>query len=130
LKIKARDSREGPFTADEAAAELGVTNTTIYRWLRDGLLPGRQIAPGAPWSIVLTEEIRNKLTHGDAPAGWVSLSEAAKHLDLPKQQVAYLVKRGKLDAVRVTVAGRKVWRIDVLSTTCGPQKKLFDQMST
>ena len=36
-----RDPREGPFTADEAAVELGVTTSTVHRWLRDGLLPGK-----------------------------------------------------------------------------------------
>jgi hypothetical protein len=35
------DPKEGPFTADQAAAELDVTTSTIHRWLRDGVLPGR-----------------------------------------------------------------------------------------
>ncbi len=126
----AQDPREGPFSADEAAAQLDVCSSTIHRWLRTGLLPGKQIAPSAPWRIVLTEELRTKLKHGDAPEGWVGLSEAAKQLGLPTPQVAYLVKTGKLEAVRVVVAGRSCWRIDVNSATCGRQAKLFDQMNT
>lgn len=127
---RARDPRQGPFNADEAASELGVTPGTIHRWLRDGILPGRQAAPAAPWQIILTEELRHKLKNGDAPAGFVGLTEAAQRLGLAKPHVAYLVKHGKLPAVRVTVAGRANWRIDVSSATCGTQPPLFDQINT
>jgi len=129
-KRPALDPREGPFTADEAAAELDVSCSTIHRWLRNGVLPGKQAAPCAPWRIVLTEELRKKLKSGGAPDGWVGLAEAAKQLGLSKPSVAHSVQAGKLDAVRVTVGGRQCWRIDVSSATCGRQEKLFDQMST
>lgn len=122
---RARDPKEGPFTADEAAAELGVCSSTIHSWLREGILPGRQLATGAPWCIVLTDELRRKLTGGEAPPGWVGLTDAAKWLGLPKQQVAYMVKRGKLDAVRVKVGARRCWRIDVNAASCGKQPGLF-----
>jgi DNA invertase Pin-like site-specific DNA recombinase len=122
---RARDPREGPFTADQAAAELGVSSSTILQWLREGILPGNQLAPGAPWQIVLTEELRNKLTAGQTPEGWVGLTEAARRLGLPKQRVAYLVKRGKLKAVRVRVGTRQYWKIDIESATCGKQKEMF-----
>jgi len=122
---KARDPKEGPFTADEAAAQLGVSSSTIAQWLRSGILPGRQLAPGAPWQIVLTDALRQKLTAGQAPAGWVGLTEAAKRLGLSKQQVAYLVKRDKLRAVRVRVGTRQYWKIDVESATCGKQTQLI-----
>src|SRR5206468_12517006 len=72
-KKQPRNPNEGPFTADEAAAELSVTESTIHRWLREGVLAGEQMTPGAPWRIVLTDEVRRKLAGGDAPEGWVSL---------------------------------------------------------
>lgn len=122
---RARDPKEGPFTADQAAAELGVSSKTIQRWLREGILPGRQIAAGAPWRIVLTSELREKLTGGETPPGFVGLTEAAKQLGMSKQQVAYLVKRGKLPAVRVKAGSRHYWKIDVKSATCGTQRKFF-----
>jgi transposase len=94
------DPKEGPFTADQAAAELDVTTSTIHRWLRDGVLPGRQVAPGAPWQIRLTDQLRHKLKAGTAPTGWLGLADAAKRLGLSKARVADLVKAGKLKAVR------------------------------
>jgi excisionase family DNA binding protein len=127
-KPEPRDEREGPFTLDDAARELGVTTATVQRWLREGLLPGRQSVPGAPWRITLSEEVRRRLSGGDAPAGWVGLSEAARRLGLGKSHVAYLVKQGKLKAVRTRVGSRHCWRIDVSSASCGRQADLLDQM--
>jgi hypothetical protein len=127
-----RDPREGPFTADEAAAELRVCMSTVHRWLRDGLLAGSQATPGAPWRIVLNEEVRRRLAGGDAPDGWVGLAEASRRLGLSKQRVAYLVKAGKLRAMRTKVGNRPCWKIDVSSADteeCAPQPGLFDQMN-
>jgi hypothetical protein len=33
----------------QAAHELGLTASTIHRWLNDGA--GEQLTPGAPWQI-------------------------------------------------------------------------------
>ncbi|MCP5064948.1 MAG: recombinase family protein [bacterium] len=126
---QARDPREGPFTADEAAVELGVTNSTVHRWLREGLLPGRQATPGAPWRIVLTEDLRRRLGGGDAPEGWVGLGAAAKRLGLTKSHVAYLVKSGKLPAVRTRVGKREGWKIDVSSVEGTIQREMFDPVT-
>ncbi|MDI7268534.1 MAG: recombinase family protein [Myxococcota bacterium] len=127
---KPRDERDGPFTADEAALQLGVSMHTVHRWLRQGVLAGEQAAPAAPWRILLTEEVRLRLKAGDAPADWVGLSEAARRLGLSKPLVAHMVKTGKLPAVRTVVGKRPCWRIDVSSATCGRQTDIFDQVST
>jgi excisionase family DNA binding protein len=126
-KPQARDEREGPFTLDQAARELDVAVGTVQTWLHEGLLVGQQTVPGAPWRIVLTDEVRRRLAGGDAPAGWVGLSEAARRLGLGKSTVAYLVKRGQLKAMRTKVGKRECWRIDVSSATCGRQSELFDK---
>ncbi|PYS00452.1 MAG: hypothetical protein DMG16_15420 [Acidobacteria bacterium] len=99
-----RDPKEGPFTADEAGVELGVTMTTIHRWLREGILAGEQMAPGAPWRIPLTDEVRRKLSGGDAPEGWVSLTEAARRRGLSESHVVYLIKTKRIEAKQVCVA--------------------------
>lgn len=129
-KRKARDEREGPFTADEAARELGVTPSTIHHWLRQGILAGDQLAPGAPWRITLTTEVRRRLASGTAPSHWVGLAEAAQRLGIGKSLAAYWVKQGKLEAVRTTVGKRQCWRINVPAATCARQGGLFDQTST
>ncbi|MBN1460949.1 MAG: recombinase family protein [Armatimonadetes bacterium] len=129
-KKQVKDPREGPFTADEAAVELGVCLSTVFRWLREGVLAGEQATPGAPWRIVLTDEVRRRLMGGEVPEGWVGLTEASRRLGLTKSHVSYLVKTGKLNAVRVTVGKRSCWRIDLSSTSYDEQPGLFDQMAT
>jgi excisionase family DNA binding protein len=123
-----RDEREGPFTADEAARELGVSMHTVHRWLREGLLAGEQATPRAPWRIRLTDDVRRRIGGGSAPEGWVGLKEAAQRLGTSKSMVAYWVKEGKLNAVRTTVGKRDCWRIDVSSADCARQPALFDSM--
>lgn len=124
-----KDPREGPFNAEEAARELGVMMSTVHRWLREGVLAGEQLTPGAPWRIVLTDAVRERLNGGEAPQGWVGLAEAARRLGVSKSLVAYWVKSGKLAAMRVTVGKRHCWRIDVDSATCGKQTDLIDQIT-
>ena len=122
-----QDPRTGPFTADEAAEQLGVTSTTVHRWLDRGILVGRQATPGAPWRIHLTEDLRRRLKSGEAPAGWVGVAEAARRLGTSTSHVSYMVKRGKLPAMRTTVGKRRCWRIDLSSATCGRQRDLLDE---
>jgi len=38
-------------TLQETAAELHVSGTVIKRLLKEGILPARQVVPGAPWVI-------------------------------------------------------------------------------
>lgn len=124
---QAKDPKEGPFTADEAAAELGVGMGTIHRWLREGVVAGKQTTPGAPWRIVLTDEVRRKLSGGDAPEGWVGVGEAARRLGLSKSHVVYLIKTGRLEAMRVAFHTRRCWRINLDLATCGRQAEMFNE---
>ena len=110
------------FTVDQAAEELGVTATTIYRWLRAGLLPGEQTTPHAPWRIRLTPEVRSRFVP-DVPDGYLPLDEAAKRLGCARQTVLHKVQRGELHAVQVTSGRRKGLRIQVETVASG----LFDQ---
>lgn len=110
------------FTIDQAASELGVAATTIYRWLRAGLLPGEQTTPHAPWRIRLTDEIRASFVP-DVPAGYLPLDQAAKTLGVARQTVLHKVQRGELAAVQVTTGRRKGLRIQVSGNGAG----LFDQ---
>jgi len=99
-------------TVPQAAQILGVDKTTIYRWLRDGFLPGEQLTPGAPWQIRITHALRGKI-RPDVPDGWLPLDQAAKVLGVARQTVLHKVQRGELTAVHVTSGRRKGLRIQV-----------------
>ena len=99
-------------TIDQAAVELDVSTFTIRRWLRDGLLPGEQTTPGAPWRIPLTDEVRRRFVP-EVPEGFVALAEAAQLLGCARQTVLQKVQRGELRAIQVTKGRRKGLRIQV-----------------
>lgn len=99
-------------TIDQAAKELEVSTATVRRWLRDGLLPGEQTTPGAPWRIRLTDEVRRRFVP-EVPEGFVPLAEAARALGCARQTVLQKVQRGELRAVQVTKGRRKGLRIEV-----------------
>ena len=107
-------------SVQQAAAELGITASTLYRWLNDGFVPGEQITPGAPWRIRLTESIRD-LVADDAPAGWVPVQVATASLGVSRQTVLQRVKRGDLRAVHIRAGRRKGLRIELPA----PQDGLF-----
>jgi excisionase family DNA binding protein len=109
-------------TIEQAARKLGVNHTTIYRWLRAGLLPGEQTTVHAPWRIRLTDEVRSRFVP-DVPDGYLPLAEAAQRLGVARQTVLHKVQRGELDAVQVTSGRRKGLRIKVSDADAG----LFDQ---
>ena len=109
-------------TVEAAARELGVAQTTIYRWLKTGLLPGEQTTPHAPWRIRLTDDIRRRFV-ADVPDGYLPLEQAAKRLGIARQTVLHKVQRGELHAIQVTNGRRNGLRIRVSDETAG----LFDQ---
>jgi len=96
-----------------AADILQVASSTIHRWLADGIIPGEQVTPGAPWQIRITDELRARFVE-EAPAGYVAMLEATLLLGVSRQTVLQRVKRGELDAVHVVRGRRKGIRIKVV----------------
>jgi DNA invertase Pin-like site-specific DNA recombinase len=96
----------------QAATKLGITASTLYRWLNDGFVPGEQITPGAPWRIRLTDSIRTLVTD-DAPAGWVPVRAATVALGVSRQTVLQRVNHGELRAVHIRAGRRKGLRIEL-----------------
>ena len=105
-------------TIQTAAAQLGVSTFSIRRWLRDGLLPGEQTTPNAPWRIRLSDEIRARFVP-DVPDGFVPLAEAAKRLGVARQTVLHQVQRGERRAIEVTQGRRSGLRIEVPDADLG-----------
>jgi DNA invertase Pin-like site-specific DNA recombinase len=118
----APDPDSGLLTVAQAASELDVAPTTIYRWLRAGMLPAEQTTPHAPWRIRLTDEVRSRFVP-DVPEDFLALDQAAKRLGCARQTVLHKVQRGELHAVQVVSGQRKGLRIQVEASAIG----LFDQ---
>jgi predicted DNA-binding transcriptional regulator AlpA len=116
--IPARQGGDSPLEDGEvmgvyqAAADPGITASTLYRWLNDGFVPGEQITPGAPWRIRLTDSVRALITD-DAPDGWVPVRAATTALGVSRQTVLQRVKRGELRAVHIRAGRRKGLRIEL-----------------
>ena len=102
----------GRFTVEQAARELGVSNSALRRWLNEGLLVGEQVAPGAPWQIAIDDEVRSRF-RPEVPDGWLPLDKAAVALGISRQTVLHWVKAGRLEAVQVTNGKRRGLRIRV-----------------
>jgi DNA invertase Pin-like site-specific DNA recombinase len=47
---------DGSYSVQGAAAALGITPQTVFKWLRKGRLTGRQRTKGQPWQITLPDE--------------------------------------------------------------------------
>jgi biotin operon repressor len=119
------DGRGEVVTIAQAAAQLQVSAATIRRWLADGLLPGEQTTPHAPWRIRLTDQVRRRFVP-EVPDGFVPLAEAASLLGCARQTVLHKVQRGELEAIQITQGRRKGLRIQVTASAAG----LFAQPAT
>ncbi|HEY6747666.1 MAG TPA: recombinase family protein [Mycobacteriales bacterium] len=105
----------------EAAAQLGVSKYTVYRWLREGFIIGQQLTPAAPWQVRVDQGLRDRI-RPDVPDGWLPLDQAAHALGLARQTVLHKVQRGELTAVLVNQGRRQGLRIQAKHQTDG----LFD----
>lgn len=124
FESKATDDEGELMTIKKAATALGVAPSTIHRLLNDGIIPGEQLTPGAPWRIRLTDDLLARF-NDDAGEGFVPMIEAMRALGVSRQTVLQRVKRGELEAVHVTRGKQKGLRIKVITR----QSELFDPSS-
>jgi hypothetical protein len=124
FESKATDDEGELMTIKKAATALGVAPSTIHRLLNDGIIPGEQLTPGAPWRIRLTDDLLARF-NDDAGEGFVPMIEAMRALRVSRQTVLQRVKRGELEAVHVTRGKQKGLRIKVITR----QSELFDPTS-
>jgi DNA invertase Pin-like site-specific DNA recombinase len=101
-----------------AASLLGVSRSTVYRWLADGFISGEQLTPEGPWHVKVTDELRGRIVP-EVPPGWLVLDEAAEALRVARQTVLHKVQRGELEAVYVNRGKRKGLRINVETADVG-----------
>jgi len=111
-----------PVNIRQAAEILDLSPSTLHRWLNEGIIPGEQLTPGAPWRIRITDELRSRIVE-DAPEGYVTVFQAMKILGVSRQTVWQRVKSGKLEAVHVRQGKRKGLRIKAIDQ----QPALFER---
>jgi len=111
-------------TIKKAADILEVAPSTIHRWLKDGIIAGEQITPGAPWQIRISDEVKAKFVE-QAPKGYVTMQEATQKLGVSRQTVLHRVKRGELDMIHVRKGNHKGLKIKVIDDN----PNLFDNIS-
>jgi DNA invertase Pin-like site-specific DNA recombinase/predicted DNA-binding transcriptional regulator AlpA len=108
----------------QTAAALGVAASTIHRWLNDGIIPGEQLTPGAPWRIRLTDDLRKRVAE-EAPDGYLTMYQTMRLLGVSRQTVWQRVKRGEIEAIHVKQGRKKGLRLKLLTS----QPDLFAQPS-
>ena len=108
----------------KAAAVLGVAPSSLHRWLNDGVIPGEQLTPGAPWRIRLTGDLIARFRE-TADDGFLTMHEATRKLGVSRQTVLQRVKRGELEAMHVTKGKKKGIRIKAITR----QTELFERTS-
>jgi excisionase family DNA binding protein len=96
-----------------AATALNLAPSTLHRWLNDGLVAGEQVTPGAPWRIRVTDQLKARLNE-PAGEGFITMQEATRALGVTRQTVLHRVKRGEIEAARVTKGGKILLRIKIL----------------
>ncbi len=102
FKASAKDEEEGELLSVRAAArELGVADSTLYRWVNAGILPGvRPDVPGAPLRVRMGADFRSRFRL-EPPEGFVPLREAVQRLGVSRQTVWQRVASGKLESCHV-----------------------------
>ena len=80
-----------------AARVLQISENTLYRWVREGLLPAEQVTPGAPYRIRITDDLRRRFCD-EPPAGFVSLHAAMHRLGVTRQRIWQRIRDGELQA--------------------------------
>lgn len=119
------DQSATSYTGVQAARLMGVSETTIYSWVKLGLLHGEQVSKGAPWTIEITDAERIRFAP-TAPPGWRRLEEAAREIGVSKQTILNWVKAGKVAYVYATRGRRRGLMIDVKSAPYSSQQSLVD----
>ncbi len=113
------------YTVEQAARLFKVSPPTVYSWLNLGILVGKQLAPGAPWEIAITEADLQRLA-AQAPSGWQSVEEAAAELGVSKQTILNWVKARKIPYAYVTRGRRRGLKIDAKVAPLRKQGRLLD----
>ena len=87
-------------SVEEAAQQLGVSPGTMYRWIREGLVPAERVTAGAPYRIRLTDELRQRFCD-EVPDNFVPLREAMRLLGVTRQRIWQRIRDKELESKHV-----------------------------
>ena len=101
-RASAAGEEEGELLSVRAAArQLGISDSTLYRWVNSGILPSvRPEVPGAPVRIRMGGGFRSRF-HLDPPQGFVPLREAMRRLGVSRQTIWQRAASGQLESCHV-----------------------------
>ena len=101
-RASAAGEEEGELVSVRAAArQLGISDSTLYRWVNSGILPSvRPDVPGAPVRIRMGAGFRSRF-HLDPPQGFVPLREAMRRLGVSRQTIWQRAASGQLESCHV-----------------------------
>jgi len=85
----------------EAARELGTSVGSLYRWIREGIVPAERAGPGCPLRVRLDDTVRSRF-RDTVPQGYVSLAAAQRELGVSRQTLWVRIREGSLQPLRVT----------------------------
>lgn len=98
---RAGDSKAPVVGVIEASRQLEVSDSTIYRWIREGLIAAEPAIAGAPCRIRLTDALRQRFC-AEPPDGFVPAQTAARRLGVSRQRIWQRIRDGDLQARHIT----------------------------
>lgn len=84
-------------SVQEAARELEVSRTTVYRWVKQGFLVGELEVPGAPLRVRLDDHLRERLCES-VPEDYVSHAQARRLLGVSRETMRQRISSGQYEA--------------------------------
>lgn len=85
----------------EAARQLQTSDSTLYRWIREGLIAAELTVDGAPLRIRLTDALRQRFGT-EPPEGFVPARTAARRLGVSRQRIWQRIRDGELEAFHIS----------------------------
>ena len=90
----------------EAARELKVASSTLYRWIREGLVAVEEPVPGAPRLVCVDAALRSRLC-ATVPEGYIAAAAARKLWRISRQTLWERTRNGQLEAKTIVRGPQK-----------------------
>lgn len=98
---QAGDDKAAVVGVVEAARQLETSESTLYRWIREGLIAAEPTIAGAPCRIRLTAAVRQHFGT-EPPEGFVPAQTAARRLGVSRQRIWQRIRDGELEAFHIS----------------------------